>query len=79
MKVNTYKPLSAGWFLSLLFVPFVSHAADIHVAVNGSDSNSGTIEAPFRTIGKAASVMLSGDRCLMHAGTYRETIAPKSL
>ena len=78
MKVNTYKPLSAGWFLSLLFVPFVSHAADIHVAVNGSDSNSGTIEAPFRTIGKAASVMLSGDRCLMHAGTYRETIAPKS-
>jgi len=64
--------------LWLLFLPFVSHAADIHVAVNGSDSNSGTMEAPFRTIGKAASVMQSGDRCLIHAGTYRETITPKT-
>jgi hypothetical protein len=53
-------------------------AADLHVATDGDDSNPGTLEAPFRTIGKATEVMQSGDRCLIHAGTYRETIAPKT-
>jgi len=62
--------------LSLLLFPFNSIAADIHVAANGNDTNYGTMEAPFRTIGKATSVMQPGDRCLIHAGTYRETIVP---
>ena len=52
--------------------------AEFHVAVTGGDSNPGIHEAPFRTIGKATSVMQSGDRCLIHAGTYRETITPKA-
>ena len=62
--------------IGLLILPLTMNATDFHVATNGSDSNPGTMEAPFRTIGKATSVMDSGDRCLIHSGTYRETIAP---
>ena len=72
------KTLGFCLFLSLLFLPVVINAADFHVATNGHDSNPGTLQAPFLTIGKAKSVMQSGDRCLIHDGIYRETIAPKT-
>lgn len=47
-----------------------------YVSVNGSDNNPGTINAPFRTIQKAASVMIPGDKCLIRGGIYRETVIP---
>ncbi|MCP5537943.1 MAG: right-handed parallel beta-helix repeat-containing protein [Akkermansiaceae bacterium] len=78
MKSNIHQKLKAGWVLSLLMSPCMIHAAEIHVAVNGSDSNPGSLDAPFLTIGKATSVMQSGDHCLIHAGIYRETMAPKT-
>ncbi len=53
-------------------------ATEYHVSVSGSDSNSGTSTAPFKSIGKAASVMRAGDICTIHAGTYRETVTPGS-
>jgi hypothetical protein len=55
-----------------------AYATEYHVSVSGSDSNSGTSTAPFKTIGKAASVMKAGDICTIHAGTYRETVTPGS-
>lgn len=42
-----------------------------------SDDNSGTAEAPFRTIGRAARVVKAGERVLIHAGVYKETIRPQ--
>ena len=41
------------------------YATNYYVAVsNGDDNNNGlSINAPFKTIGKAASVMSSGDIC----------------
>ena len=42
-----------------------------------SDDNPGTAEAPFRTIGRAARVVKAGERVLIHAGVYRETIRPQ--
>ena len=62
--------------MMILMLPSFGDAADIHVAINGNDDNAGTINAPLRTIGKATSVMQPGDRCLIHAGIYRETITP---
>ncbi len=47
-----------------------------YVAVDGSDENPGTLDAPFRTIQKCASVAVAGDSCFIHAGTYHETVAP---
>ena len=50
-----------------------------YVSATGSDSNPGTsVDRPFRTIQKAASVMAPGDTCLIRGGTYRETVTPNS-
>ncbi|MBK1880064.1 carbohydrate-binding domain-containing protein [Pelagicoccus mobilis] len=47
---------------------------NFYVSLQGDDANSGSLESPFRTIGKAASVMSSGDVCLIRGGTYRERV-----
>ncbi|MEM1136949.1 MAG: right-handed parallel beta-helix repeat-containing protein [Bacteroidota bacterium] len=43
---------------------------------NASDKNAGTHQFPFHTINKAALVAGPGDTVVVHAGTYRERIAP---
>ncbi len=47
-------------------------------ATHGNNSNPGTESSPFRTIQGAASVMASGDKCIVKAGTYREQVTPTS-
>jgi hypothetical protein len=49
-----------------------------YVAPTGDDyANDGlTVNSPFRTIGKCASVAKAGETCLILAGTYRETVRP---
>ena len=49
---------------------------ELHVAVNGNDSDQGTLSAPFRTIQRAADVALPGDLVIVHKGIYRERINP---
>jgi hypothetical protein len=44
----------------------------------GSDENPGTEEKPFKSIQKAADVMVAGDICLIDDGVYRETITLKT-
>jgi hypothetical protein len=46
------------------------------VAPNGSDENPGTLEQPFKTIGKCASIAQASMTCVIRAGTYRETVRP---
>lgn len=52
-------------------------AKDYYVAKDGSDTNSGTEEAPFLTIDKASENLLPGDVCIIKKGVYRETIIPQ--
>lgn len=61
--------------LPLLSISFLQ-GTNYYVATSyGSDSNNGTsINTPFKTIGKAASVMSSGDKCYIRQGRYHETI-----
>lgn len=40
------------------------------VSLEGNDINSGSIEAPFRTIKKGASVLEAGDTLIIKAGNY---------
>lgn len=62
---------------SFVWNPQVSEAAtSYYVATTGSDTNSGTLASPFRTIQKAASVAVAGDTVHIRAGTYRETVTP---
>jgi alpha-N-arabinofuranosidase len=60
----------------LLFAPAALHATELHVAAGGNDANSGTQAAPFRTIQRAADLAQPGDTITVHAGVYRERIAP---
>lgn len=49
---------------------------EYHVATNGNNGNAGSAAAPFRTVGKAASMALPGDTVIVHGGTYREWVQP---
>ncbi|PWG80815.1 right-handed parallel beta-helix repeat-containing protein [Pararcticibacter amylolyticus] len=51
-------------------------AAEYHVAKNGSNANPGTKSTPFLTINHAAALARPGDVVTVHAGTYREWVAP---
>jgi hypothetical protein len=41
-----------------------------------ADSNPGTAEAPFKTIGAAAEAAVPGTKVLIRGGEYRETVRP---
>lgn len=55
---------------------YASQAMEYHVAKTGSDSNPGTSVLPLLTIGRAAKLAMPGDVVMVHAGIYREWIAP---
>ncbi|MET0856100.1 MAG: right-handed parallel beta-helix repeat-containing protein [Telluria sp.] len=46
----------------------------LFVATTGSDSNPGTADLPFRTIGRAASAAKPGTTVLVAPGLYRENV-----
>jgi alpha-N-arabinofuranosidase len=61
----------------LLLVPLIAtQAAEVHVALNGKDSNPGTKSAPLRTIQRAADLAQPGDVITVHGGIYRERVNP---
>src|SRR5258708_7830001 len=47
------------------------------VSPGGSDTNSGSISSPFKTIQRAANVAVAGDHVEIRAGVYHETVTPK--
>lgn len=50
---------------------------EIHVSVDGSDKTDGLIDAPLRTIGRAAALARPGDTVIVHSGEYREWVQPQ--
>jgi hypothetical protein len=48
-------------------------ACDFYVDPAGSNSNSGTQAAPWRTVGKAAATLSAGKVACVNSGTYDET------
>jgi len=59
-------------------VTLLGHAASGHtyyVATNGSDGNSGTLAAPWKTVQHAANTAVAGDTVLVRAGVYNEHVA----
>jgi Right handed beta helix region len=51
-------------------------AVDRYVALSGDDTNTGALSAPLQTINRCAQLAIAGDRCVIRAGTYRETVRP---
>ena len=67
---------SIGALLGCVALAAGSQGTEFHVASNGSDFNSGTVDLPFRTIQKAAGLAQPGDTVTVHEGVYRERIDP---
>jgi len=73
--------VSIGWCaLWALLVATASPVAAryVYVARDGNDAGPGEEGKPFRTLGKAASVMAPGDTCIVFKGLYYETVRPPS-
>jgi len=51
-------------------------AREYHVSVTGGDGNDGSVEHPLKSISAAARLAQPGDAVTVHAGVYRERIAP---
>lgn len=66
----------SGIFLNFLLLVSLASAKTFHVSVRGDDANSGSREAPFRTIQHAANLAEPGDIVMVHEGIYREYIDP---
>ncbi len=51
-----------------------SNGQTFYVATNGLDSNPGTFAQPWRTVQHALDVLTAGQRALVRAGTYAESL-----
>lgn len=61
--------------LQMFAVPSARAAGNTYyVATNGSNSNPGSIDKPFKTIQKAASIVQAGDTVYVRGGTYNEKV-----
>ena len=59
--------------LTVLVAASVAEASDYYVATTGSDSNAGTMAAPFATLQKGVNVAVAGDTVFIRGGTYKIT------
>lgn len=60
-----------------LALPVPSTGTVLHVdARHGDDAGDGSTAHPFRTIGRALSLVAPGVRVVLHAGVYREQVSP---
>src|ERR1700729_3261923 len=59
--------------LAILLAGRSAQATDYYVDTTGSDSNAGTMAAPFATLQKGANTALAGDTVWIRGGTYNIT------
>lgn len=71
MKYNS-KLITFFFIVTLL----IGCSNEYHVAVNGDDSNSGSMSSPLKTISAVAQIAQPGDIITVHQGVYRERINP---
>ncbi len=67
-------PLLFALLASVLVVPRAHAATTLYVATNGSDSNAGTLNQPWRTITKGLRSLKPGDTLYVRGGTYTERV-----
>ena len=62
--------LSAWMLASVLLSTIEVHATTYYVATSGNNTNPGTEDRPWRTIGKAVDTMVPGDTTYVRGGIY---------
>lgn len=67
-KILFFLSISINFSISLI-------ASNVYyVSPKGNDANPGTINRPWRSIQKAANLMVAGDTCIIRGGIYREWV-----
>jgi hypothetical protein len=56
--------------MGILFGACPAYCTDYYVAPDGNDSNDGSIDHPFKTIGKAVGLVVAGDTIYVRGGVY---------
>jgi parallel beta-helix repeat protein len=74
MSMLRKSELLVAYALFFVLGAATAQATTYYVATTGNDSNPGTLEQPFRSILKGASVLKPGDTTMVRAGTYTESI-----
>ena len=72
MRIRIWAAGAAMCF-GLLLTASRSQATDYYVSPSGSDSNPGTMDAPFGTVQKAVNAPSPGDTVWFRAGTYKNS------
>jgi len=62
--------------MAMVALAIQASATEYFVEKGGNDANPGSRMQPFKTIQRAAGVMLPGDICTVSRGMYRETVRP---
>ena len=70
--------LSVSLAVGLAFVTASAAASEYYVATTGSDSNAGTMDAPFATLQKGVNTAVAGDTVWIRGGTYKITTPASS-
>jgi hypothetical protein len=66
-------------FYCLLQLIVASNTAEYFVSINGSDSNTGTIDKPWRHVTQALQFLKPGDICSIREGKYDDFVLIKNL
>jgi hypothetical protein len=64
--------------LTTLLAAGTARATEYYVAPTGSDSNAGTMDAPWATLQKGANTAVAGDTVWIRGGTYKVTTPANS-
>ncbi|HWS34534.1 MAG TPA: right-handed parallel beta-helix repeat-containing protein [Actinoplanes sp.] len=70
MRKLLFAAIAGAAISTVIHSPATAAATTLYVAVNGSDSNAGSISAPFGTIQKAIATAVAGDTIAVRGGTY---------
>jgi len=69
--------LASFWLLAATLAAVPARAATFYVATNGNDAYPGSVDLPFRTVGKGVGALrAAGDTLYIRAGTYTSAIYP---
>ena len=64
--------------LSIILLSLSAYASDYYVSTNGSNTNPGTLQSPFKNIQKALDSVKPGDTISIRGGTYKEKLTVKT-
>lgn len=76
--IRSLLPAAAGFVYLAVGLTWGALGATYHVSMQGNDTNAGTAASPWRTIQKAANVMVAGDTVLVSPGNYAEYVRTRA-